>query len=146
MTSFKEEWKIPAMKYDEWNEWKNTNPWLISTNSGLAGTPVSRVLQISLVGLQISNNLFVLEGWVFRGCVKSTAAVHAYYPIESDGSRDKNETRKSSIRHGVFFTSVVRECRKPHHVSEMIREDRLMDGQRSEYRRNCYYSVPLCPF
>ena len=28
------------MKYDEWNEWKNTNPWLISTNSGLAGTPV----------------------------------------------------------------------------------------------------------
>jgi hypothetical protein len=49
------------MKYDEWNKWENTNPWLISTNSGLAGTPISRVLQITLMGLQIRVNLFVFE-------------------------------------------------------------------------------------
>jgi hypothetical protein len=49
------------MKYDEWNKWENTNPWLISTNSGLAGTPVSRVLQISLTGITDARQSFVFE-------------------------------------------------------------------------------------
>jgi hypothetical protein len=88
VTSFKEEWKIPAMKYDEWNKWKNTNPWLISTNSGLAGTPVSRVLQISLGGItDMRQSLCIRRGGSFVG-MENTAAVHTCAPIESDGRSD----------------------------------------------------------
>jgi hypothetical protein len=76
------------MKYDEWNKWENTNPWLISTNSGLAGTPVSRVLQISLGGItDMRQSLCIRRGGSFVG-MENTAAVHTCAQIESDGRSD----------------------------------------------------------
>ena len=65
------------MKYDEWNEWKNTNPWLISTNSGLAGTPVltrstnlfDGITDIAIILVSLGDGLLV--------DVKGTAAVYA---------------------------------------------------------------------
>ena len=44
--------------------------------------------------------------------IEKTAAVHTSYPTESDGRRERKETGKFSIRHGVFSASVVREYRK----------------------------------
>jgi hypothetical protein len=83
------------MKYDEWNKWENTNPWLISTNSGLAGTPVSRVLQISLGGItDMRQSLCIRRGGTLVG-IENTAAVHTYHPIESDGRRDGRRLESS---------------------------------------------------